>query len=100
MIHDRDRVEEIRHRATAKLEALAKLDGKITTPEFVSQFRLALHWLNDVEHLFVGDLSRNDRTGEQESMWLAWTEEFLSMAEKQAAKAESLFKEFAGRTIW
>jgi hypothetical protein len=65
MIHEPKRVEEIRRRAAAKLESLAKPDGKIATPEFVSQFRLALHWLN--EHVFVGDSSRNKRTREQKT---------------------------------
>ena len=55
------------HKLRRKLESLAKLDGKIATPEFVSQFRLALHWLNDVEHVFVGDSSRNKRTREQKT---------------------------------
>ena len=92
MVHDHARVEKIRRRAEAKLESLEKLHGKSNAPEFLSQFRLALHWLSDLEHLFLADLSRNARSAEEESRWLSWAEEFLSMGDKQAAAAEELFE--------
>ena len=92
MVHDYARVEKIRRRAEAKLQSLEKLHGKSNAPEFLSQFRLALHWLSDLEHLFLADLSRNARTAEEESRWLNWAEEFLNMGEKQAAAAEELFE--------
>src|SRR5262249_40868573 len=94
MIHDQNRVADIRKRVTAKLETRSQVDAHVTDPTFREHIKLATNWISDIDTLLLADLEQNPRTPELESFWLAHTEHFLEIAEQQSARIEYLFKTY------
>ena len=94
MIHDTKRVEAIRRRVAVKVETLAKMESAVKDSTFREQIELPKDWLNDIETLYLSDLSRQQRTPSEESWWLEQAERMLGIAEQQCTVLESAFKKY------
>lgn len=80
MIHSPERVKAIRDSAAAYAQSVADLKVQVKDPYLRGQLQQIRKWLNDLERFFLGSLSHESRTPEQESAWLGNAETFLQKA--------------------
>jgi hypothetical protein len=96
MIHDIDRVENIRRRVAVRRETIARMEEVVKDDCFLKRLQLPKNLLGDVETrlsdlLRSSDLLRRDRTLEEEA---ADQEVMLGVAEKHSVAFEEAFKKY------
>jgi hypothetical protein len=99
MIHDIDRVENIRRRVAVRRETIARMEEVVKDDCFLKRLQLPKNLLGDVETrlsdlLRSSDLLRRDRTLEEEAAVLQDQEVMLGVAEKHSVAFEEAFKKY------
>jgi hypothetical protein len=99
MIHDIDRVENIRRRVAVKRETIANMEEVVKDHGFLKRLKLPKNLLGDVETwlsdlLRSSDLLRRDRTPEEEAAVLQHQEVMLGVAELHSVAFEEVFKKY------
>jgi hypothetical protein len=93
MIHDINRVESIRARATVQLQLVSTLEAKIKKGT-MPQLQLARNQLGDIESFFLAQLVRGERTPREEAIWLAGAEHMLQTWTAELNKVDIQFQKF------
>jgi hypothetical protein len=97
MIHDQQRIEAIRSRASVRLKSITKMESTIEHPSFRECLQPPRDLLGDIEP-FLAALSWSDRTREEERLWLDQAEDALRVAEEQCAFIEQWFENYQSGT--
>jgi hypothetical protein len=94
MIHHSARVTSIRQKADAKLRRISDLEARVKDPGIREHLQRAKYNVEDVEHFFLSQLEREQRTSEQEARWLSYTVMALTLAELRLNEIEDAVAKF------
>jgi hypothetical protein len=79
MIDDPERVAVLCRAVNADLETVSKLESQATTPDYRDSLKLVRSHLEDIETLYVADLTRENLTKEKEAAWLTYAERAVAL---------------------
>jgi hypothetical protein len=93
MIHNPARVSLIREKAAAQAKRISDLEARVKDSGIRDRLKHARFTVGDVEHFFLSQLEREQRTREQEARWLDYTIMALTLAELQINQVEDAVRQ-------
>ena len=75
-----ERMQQIQSRVDAERAHLSALDTQLKNPNLRLSLQEAVHWLNDVETIFLRSARKGQRTADALARWFSYTEQPLAWA--------------------
>ena len=94
MIHDPERVKDIRDRVAAEQPVISDLEDLIKDPGNLKHLGMVRSLLSDVESVFLGSLTEESRTANEESRWLDGAELALQLATNYRKVVQDIFAKY------
>lgn len=94
MIHDPERVEAIRDRVAAEQQMISDLEDRIKDARIREYLGMARNLLGDVESVFLGRLTEESRTANEEARWLDGAELTLQLATYYRKLVQDIFSKY------
>ena len=96
VIHDRERANLLYQHVELQRKAVESLKAALRDEGMIRMLRTPAHWLEDVEHYFLGSLEKEERIKEQEAAWLFEAEKLLQLAINERMRLEGLIEKHGG----
>ncbi len=94
MIHDPERVEAISYRVAAEHQEISDLEDRIKDARIREYLVVARNFLGDVESMFLGSLTEESRTANEEARWLDNAELALQLATHYRKLVQDMFEKY------
>ncbi len=94
MIHDPERVKVIRDRVAAEQQVISDLEDQIKDAGIREYLGTARNLLGDVESVFLGRLTEESRTANEEARWLDGAELALQLAAHYRKLVQAIFAQY------
>ncbi|MDA2933296.1 hypothetical protein MYX82_03025 [Acidobacteria bacterium AH-259-D05] len=91
MIHDPERVETIRKRVAAEKQLITSLEAKTKDDGIRQYLAMASSSIDDVESFFLGSLTKEQRTAQEEARWLDAAELVLRLSTQHRERVQNVF---------
>lgn len=94
MIHDPERVKAIRNTVATAQQVISDLEDRIEDAGIREYLGMAHNFLGDVESVFLGRLTDESRTANEEARWLDGAELALQLAAHYRKLVKDIFAKY------